>query len=81
MMGKSVLVLGASSAIGKLVVDRFIIEGWSVLAYCNKSNPFILPLLFSYHLTACKATFTELVLSEEIFLGLSQGTRAPFFFE
>jgi 3-oxoacyl-[acyl-carrier protein] reductase len=39
-MSKSVIVIGASSAIGKLVVDKFILEGWSVVAYCNKNNPF-----------------------------------------
>ena len=40
MKAKSVLVLGASSVIGRLVVDKFILEGWSVLAYCNENNPF-----------------------------------------
>jgi len=39
-MSKTVLVLGASSVIGRLVVDKFLSEGWSVLAYCNKNNPF-----------------------------------------
>ena len=39
-MSKSVLILGASSVIGRLVVDKFILEGWSVVAYCNENNPF-----------------------------------------
>ena len=40
IMSKSVLILGASSVIGRLVVDKFILEGWSVVAYCNENNPF-----------------------------------------
>ena len=39
-MNKSVIILGASSVIGRLVVDKFILEGWAVVAYCNNNNPF-----------------------------------------
>lgn len=39
-MSKTVIILGASSSIGRLVVDKYISCGWIVLAYCYKNNPF-----------------------------------------
>lgn len=39
-MNKTVLILGASSAIGRLIVEKFLSEGWRVLAYYKNTNIF-----------------------------------------